>query len=42
MSRKKMYFTSEKASRELGYAPRPAREAIADAVSWFEAQGYLK
>ena len=42
MSRKKMYFTSEKASRELAYAPRPAREAIADAVTWFEANGYLK
>jgi dihydroflavonol-4-reductase len=42
MSRKKMYFTSEKASRELGYTPRPAREAIADAVRWFEAKGYLK
>jgi dihydroflavonol-4-reductase len=42
MSRKKMYFTSEKASRELGYAPRPARQAIVDAVSWFEANGYLR
>jgi len=42
MSRKKMYFTSERASRELGYTPRPAREAIADAVAWFEANGYLK
>jgi dihydroflavonol-4-reductase len=42
MSRKKMYFTSQKASRELGYKPRPAREAIADAVSWFQANGYLK
>jgi dihydroflavonol-4-reductase len=42
MSRKKMYFTSEKASRELGYAPRPARDAIADAVGWFEANGYLR
>ena len=42
MSRKKMYFSSEKASRELGYAPRPAREAIADAVGWFKANGYLK
>jgi dihydroflavonol-4-reductase len=42
MSRKKMYFGSEKASRELGYTPRPAREAIADAVSWFGANGYLK
>ena len=42
MSRKKMYFSSERASRELGYTPRPAREAIADAVAWFEANGYLK
>ncbi|MBV9816439.1 MAG: NAD-dependent epimerase/dehydratase family protein, partial [Alphaproteobacteria bacterium] len=42
MSRKKMYFSSEKASRELAYAPRPARQAIADAVAWFAANGYLK
>jgi dihydroflavonol-4-reductase len=42
MSRKKMYFTSDKASRELHYKPRPAREAIADAVRWFRASGYLK
>ncbi|HEV2189728.1 MAG TPA: NAD-dependent dehydratase, partial [Stellaceae bacterium] len=41
MSRKKMYFSSAKATRELGYAPRPAREAIADAIAWFEANGYL-
>jgi dihydroflavonol-4-reductase len=41
MSRKKMYFTSDKASRELGYKPRPACEAIADAVGWFKANGYL-
>jgi len=42
MSRKKMYFTSDKASRELGYKPRLAREAIADAVAWFDANGYLQ
>jgi len=42
MSRKKMYFSSEKASGELGHRPRPAREAIVDAVSWFRANGYLK
>ncbi|MBV8131800.1 MAG: NAD-dependent epimerase/dehydratase family protein [Alphaproteobacteria bacterium] len=42
MARKKMYFTSEKASRELGYAPRPARNAIADAIGWFKASGYLR
>jgi dihydroflavonol-4-reductase len=41
MSRKKMYFSSAKAMRALSYAPRPAREAIADAVAWFEANGYL-
>lgn len=41
MARKKMYFTSAKASREFGYAPRPARDAIADAVDWFKANGYL-
>ena len=41
MSRKKMYFSSAKAMRELGYAPRPAHEAIAEAVAWFAANGYL-
>jgi dihydroflavonol-4-reductase len=41
MSRKKMYFSSAKAMRELGYAPRPAREAIADAIAWFGSNGYL-
>jgi dihydroflavonol-4-reductase len=41
MSRKKMYFSSVRAMRELGYRSRPAREAIADAVAWFDANGYL-
>jgi dihydroflavonol-4-reductase len=36
-----MYFSSAKASREFGYRPRPARDAIADAVGWFAANGYL-
>lgn len=39
MARKKMFFSSAKAVRELGYAPRPVREAIADAVAWFRAHG---
>jgi dihydroflavonol-4-reductase len=42
MARKRMYFTSAKASRTLGYEPRPAREAITDAVGWFKANGYLQ
>jgi dihydroflavonol-4-reductase len=41
MSHKKMYFTSAKAERELGYRARPARAAIADAVAWFKDNGYL-
>ena len=42
MARKKMFYSSAKAQRELGYAPRPAREAVTDAVAWFRAQGMLK
>lgn len=41
LARKHMYFTSGRARRELGYAPRPAREALADAVAGFRALGYL-
>jgi dihydroflavonol-4-reductase len=37
MARKKMFFSSAKARAELGYAPRPARQAIEDAVGWFRA-----
>ena len=37
-----MFFTSAKAERELGYTHRPAREAIADAVAWYRANGFLR
>jgi len=40
MSRKLMFFSSQRARRELGYEWRPAEEAIGDAVRWFRAQGY--
>ena len=40
MAKKKMFFSSAKAERELGYKSRPAREAIADALNWFKANGY--
>ncbi len=36
-----MFFSSAKAERELGYAARPYAEAIADALAWFRAHGYL-
>lgn len=42
MSRKRMFFSHAKASRELGYAPRPAEQALADAVAWFRENNYLR
>ncbi len=41
MSMKKMFFSSAKAERVLGYRARPAREAFADAIAWFRAEGRL-
>ena len=40
MSRQKMYCSSRRAGEALGYRPRPARDAVADAVHWFKAHGY--
>ncbi len=42
MSRYRMYFTSAKAERELGYRSRPYQEGVADALSWFRTAGYLR
>ncbi len=42
MARKKMFFSSAKAIRELGYAPRPAGHAVHDAVAWFRAVGMVQ
>lgn len=35
MSKKLMFFSSEKAQKELGYKYRPVGDAVADAVAWF-------
>ncbi|SDY55789.1 hopanoid-associated sugar epimerase [Nitrosomonas sp. Nm58] len=40
MAKKKMFFTSAKAARELGYQSRPAIDAIKDAIDWFRRAGY--
>lgn len=40
ISRRREYFSSAKAMRELGYRFRPAREALAKAVAWYRANGY--
>jgi dihydroflavonol-4-reductase len=40
MARKKMWVRHDKAARELGYAPGPARVALERAVEWFRGNGY--
>jgi dihydroflavonol-4-reductase len=41
MSRKKMFFSSAKAARELGYRWRPPVQAFEDAIRWFRDNGLL-
>ena len=41
MARKRMYFSSDKARRELGYNAQPARLAVRDAVGWFREAGMI-
>jgi len=36
-----MFFTAAKAERDLGFRARPYRQALADAIDWFRAAGYL-
>ena len=40
MGRKKMFVTSAKAERELGWNPGPVDGALRRAVEWFQANGY--
>jgi len=42
LAKKKMFFSSEKAKRVLGYNPRPIEEALRDAVDWFRQNGYIR
>jgi dihydroflavonol-4-reductase len=42
MAKKFMFFSSEKAQRELGYTSRPARMGLEDAVCWFRENGYCR
>jgi dihydroflavonol-4-reductase len=41
MARKRMFFSSDRAQRELGYQWRPPTEALRDAIAWLRAQGSL-
>jgi dihydroflavonol-4-reductase len=41
MAARPMYFSHDKAERQLGYRPSRSDNAIGDAVQWFEREGYL-
>ncbi|HXI40748.1 MAG TPA: hopanoid-associated sugar epimerase [Bryobacteraceae bacterium] len=40
MAKKKMFVSTDKARRELGFAPGPVDAALGRAVEWFQANGY--
>lgn len=42
MARYKMWFNPAKAIREIGLPQTPPKQALADAVQWFKANGYVK
>ncbi len=42
LARKTMFFSSEKAVTELGYAARPVDQALSDAVIWFRRAGMVR
>jgi dihydroflavonol-4-reductase len=42
MAKYKMWFDASKAIHQLGLPQTPPREAFADAVEWFRANGYVK
>jgi dihydroflavonol-4-reductase len=42
MARKRMFFSSARAVRELGLPQTDVRVALGDAVAWFQAHGYAR
>ena len=42
MSKHRMFFTSAKAERDLGYKARPYSEALKEALAWFRGNGQLR
>jgi dihydroflavonol-4-reductase len=42
MAKYKMFFNPAKAIRELGLPQTSPKQALADAVEWFQAHGYMK
>ena len=42
MAKHRMYFTSDKAARDLGFVARPYAEGLRDAIAWFREAGRLR
>jgi dihydroflavonol-4-reductase len=42
MAKHRMFFTSAKAARDLGFVARPYAEGLKDAIEWFRGAGILK
>jgi len=42
MAKHRMFFSSAKANRALGYSARPFSQGIEAAVLWFREAGYLR
>ena len=42
MAKDKMWFNPAKAIRELGLPQTPPKQAFADAIAWFRANGYVR
>lgn len=42
MAKYRMFFSSAKAERDLGYRARPYPEALADSIAWFKQAGYVR
>ena len=41
MARLRMFYTSARAERELGYRARPYQDGLRDAIEWFRAARYI-
>ncbi|MBA4062680.1 MAG: epimerase [Isosphaera sp.] len=41
LTRRRMHFDAAASLAELGVAPRPVRESVAEAVAWFREQGWV-
>jgi dihydroflavonol-4-reductase len=42
LAKKRMFFSTEKAKRLLGFNPQPIEKALREAVDWFKENGYIR